>query len=140
MIRSCQTLSPSTVIGLQGHFSRTIALRSANQRASRRGNATTISVISNLRTTDSELALTFRSGFANQSHCCFHFKRIAGLSPRQFSEFRKKLSKSASSLKTSVNSSIRLMPKMTADISASLNSVLDSSSVLSASNEAVSVF
>jgi AraC-like DNA-binding protein len=26
----------------------------------------------------------FRSGFANQSHFCFHFKRIAGVTPRQF--------------------------------------------------------
>jgi AraC family transcriptional regulator len=37
--------------------------------------------------TNSELGLAdvaFRSGFANQSHFCLHFKRIAGLTPRQF--------------------------------------------------------
>jgi AraC-like DNA-binding protein len=28
--------------------------------------------------------VAFRSGFANQSHFCFHFKRIAGVTPRQF--------------------------------------------------------
>jgi AraC family transcriptional regulator len=37
--------------------------------------------------TGRELALAevaFRSGFANQSHFCFHFKRIVGVTPRQF--------------------------------------------------------
>src|SRR5262249_12607518 len=37
--------------------------------------------------TGSELGLAevaFRSGFANQSHFCLHFKRIAGVTPRQF--------------------------------------------------------
>jgi AraC family transcriptional regulator len=37
--------------------------------------------------TDSGLSLAevaFRSGFANQSHFCFHFKRIVGVTPRQF--------------------------------------------------------
>jgi AraC family transcriptional regulator len=36
--------------------------------------------------TDSGLGLAevaFRSGFANQSHFCFHFKRIVGVTPRQ---------------------------------------------------------
>jgi AraC-like DNA-binding protein len=28
--------------------------------------------------------VAFRSGFANQSHFCFHFKRIVGVTPRQF--------------------------------------------------------
>jgi AraC family transcriptional regulator len=28
--------------------------------------------------------VAFRSGFANQSHFCFHFKRIVGITPRQF--------------------------------------------------------
>jgi AraC family transcriptional regulator len=28
--------------------------------------------------------VAFRSGFANQSHFCFHFKRIAGVTPRRF--------------------------------------------------------
>jgi AraC family transcriptional regulator len=28
--------------------------------------------------------IAFRCGFAHQSHFCFHFKRIAGVSPRQF--------------------------------------------------------
>jgi AraC family transcriptional regulator len=30
--------------------------------------------------------VAFRSGFANQSHFCFHFKRIAGVTPRRFRE------------------------------------------------------
>jgi len=37
--------------------------------------------------TDRELGLAevaFRSGFANQSHFCFQFKRIVGITPRQF--------------------------------------------------------
>jgi AraC family transcriptional regulator len=37
--------------------------------------------------TDSGLGLAevaFRSGFANQSHFCLHFRRIAGITPRQF--------------------------------------------------------
>lgn len=37
--------------------------------------------------TDREVGLAevaFRSGFANQSHFCFHFKRIVGVTPRQF--------------------------------------------------------
>lgn len=37
--------------------------------------------------TDSGLRLAevaFRSGFANQSHFCLHFKRIVGVTPRQF--------------------------------------------------------
>jgi AraC family transcriptional regulator len=37
--------------------------------------------------TDGELGLAevaFRSGFANQSHFCFQFKRIVGITPRQF--------------------------------------------------------
>jgi AraC family transcriptional regulator len=37
--------------------------------------------------TDGELGMAdvaFRSGFANQSHFCLHFKRIVGLTPRQF--------------------------------------------------------
>jgi AraC family transcriptional regulator len=36
---------------------------------------------------DGKLGLSevaFRSGFANQSHFCFHFKRIVGVTPRQF--------------------------------------------------------
>jgi AraC family transcriptional regulator len=36
---------------------------------------------------DGELGMAevaFRSGFANQSHFCFHFKRIVGVTPRQF--------------------------------------------------------
>jgi len=36
--------------------------------------------------TDREVGLAevaFRSGFANQSHFCFHFKRIVGVTPRQ---------------------------------------------------------
>ena len=28
--------------------------------------------------------VAFRSGFANQSHFCLHFKRIVGVTPRQF--------------------------------------------------------
>jgi AraC-like DNA-binding protein len=28
--------------------------------------------------------VAFRSGFANQSHFCFQFKRIVGVTPRQF--------------------------------------------------------
>jgi AraC-like DNA-binding protein len=28
--------------------------------------------------------VAFRSGFANQSHFCFQFKRIVGITPRQF--------------------------------------------------------
>jgi AraC family transcriptional regulator len=28
--------------------------------------------------------VAFRSGFANQSHFCFHFKRIVGVTPLQF--------------------------------------------------------
>jgi AraC family transcriptional regulator len=39
--------------------------------------------------TNGELGLTevaFRSGFANQSHFCLHFKRIAGVTPRKFRE------------------------------------------------------
>jgi AraC family transcriptional regulator len=28
--------------------------------------------------------VAFRAGFANQSHFCFHFKRIVGVTPRQF--------------------------------------------------------
>jgi AraC family transcriptional regulator len=37
--------------------------------------------------TDGRLGLAevaFRSGFANQSHFCFQFKRIVGVTPRQF--------------------------------------------------------
>ncbi len=37
--------------------------------------------------TDGELGMAevaFRSGFANQSHFCLHFKRIVGFTPRQF--------------------------------------------------------
>jgi AraC family transcriptional regulator len=37
--------------------------------------------------TDCRLGLAevaFRSGFANQSHFCFQFKRIVGVTPRQF--------------------------------------------------------
>ena len=30
--------------------------------------------------------VAFRSGFANQSHFCLHFKRIAGVTPRRFRE------------------------------------------------------
>jgi AraC family transcriptional regulator len=30
--------------------------------------------------------VAFRSGFANQSHFCLHFKRIAGVTPRRFLE------------------------------------------------------
>ena len=30
--------------------------------------------------------VAFRSGFVNQSHFCFHFKRIAGVTPRRFRE------------------------------------------------------
>ena len=30
--------------------------------------------------------VAFRSGFANQSHFCFHFKRVAGVTPRRFRE------------------------------------------------------
>jgi AraC family transcriptional regulator len=30
--------------------------------------------------------VAFRSGFTNQSHFCFHFKRIAGITPRRFRE------------------------------------------------------
>ena len=30
--------------------------------------------------------VAFRSGFANQSHFCLHFKRIAGVTPRRFQE------------------------------------------------------
>ena len=40
----------------------------------------------------------------------FNFKRIVGLSPRQLSEFGKKLSKFARSLKTSDDSPINLTP------------------------------
>jgi len=28
--------------------------------------------------------VAFRSGFANQSHLCFQFKRVVGVTPRQF--------------------------------------------------------
>ena len=28
--------------------------------------------------------IAFRAGFANQSHFCLHFKRIVGVTPRQF--------------------------------------------------------
>jgi AraC family transcriptional regulator len=41
----------------------------------------------NLLRTNDELGLAevaFRSGFANQSHFCFHFKRITGVTPRRF--------------------------------------------------------
>ena len=37
--------------------------------------------------TGGELGLAevaFRSGFANQSHFCLHFKRFVGVTPRQF--------------------------------------------------------
>ena len=37
--------------------------------------------------TDGRLSLAevaFRSGFAHQSHFCFHFKRIVGITPRRF--------------------------------------------------------
>jgi AraC family transcriptional regulator len=40
--------------------------------------------------TDGGLGLAevaFRSGFANQSHFCFQFKRIVGITPRQFQPF-----------------------------------------------------
>jgi AraC-like DNA-binding protein len=40
--------------------------------------------------TDGGLGLAevaFRSGFANQSHFCFQFKRILGITPRQFQTF-----------------------------------------------------
>jgi AraC-like DNA-binding protein len=30
--------------------------------------------------------VAFRSGFANQSHFCLHFKRITGVTPRRFRE------------------------------------------------------
>jgi AraC family transcriptional regulator len=30
--------------------------------------------------------VAFRSGFANQSHFCFHFKRLVGVTPRRFRE------------------------------------------------------
>jgi AraC family transcriptional regulator len=43
----------------------------------------------NLLRTNGELGLAevvFSSGFANQSHFCFHFKRIAGVTPRRFRE------------------------------------------------------
>ena len=39
--------------------------------------------------TNGELGLAevaFRSGFANQSHFCLHFKRITGVTPRRFRE------------------------------------------------------
>ena len=39
--------------------------------------------------TNGELGLAeaaFRSGFANQSRFCLHFKRIAGVTPRRFRE------------------------------------------------------
>jgi AraC family transcriptional regulator len=42
--------------------------------------------------TDGELGLgevAFRSGFANQSHFCSHFKRIVGVTPRQFRDSSK---------------------------------------------------
>jgi AraC family transcriptional regulator len=43
--------------------------------------------VQHLLRTDSGLGLAevaFRSGFANQSHFCLHFKRIVGVTPRQF--------------------------------------------------------
>jgi AraC family transcriptional regulator len=42
--------------------------------------------------TDAKLGMTevaFRSGFANQSHFCLHFKRIVGLTPTQFRDSRR---------------------------------------------------
>jgi hypothetical protein len=57
------------------------------------------------RNNGSKIRYTNSSGFANQSHFCFHFKRIVGATPRQF-QIRKKLSKPARSLKTPVNTPI----------------------------------